>query len=99
VWASDGQGARMGFSCSNVFACNMRLQQNTVFLRDASVSQSSQREGKLFGGKRFMNGASGIPARNMKKISRLPRRQSTMTRIRRTPSSFDIIGQIAQTTS
>ncbi len=63
MWASDGQGACMGFSCRNVFACNMRLQQNTVFLRDASVSQSSQREGKLFGGKRFMNGASGIPAR------------------------------------
>jgi hypothetical protein len=42
-----------------------------------SVPQSRQSEGKLFGGERFMKGASGLPSHNMKKI-RVPKKDNVV---------------------
>src|SRR5438445_12260791 len=42
-----------------------------------SVPQPRQSDGKLFGGERFMKGASGIPSHNMKKI-RVPKKDNVV---------------------
>src|SRR5439155_7624033 len=68
----------MGFSCRTysraTCACNRTPCSSSPM---PSVHQSRQSKGKLFGGERFMKGASGLPSHNMKKI-RVPKKDNVV---------------------